>query len=391
MTTPKLFWGSLKTTTFPKQTTDLETDYLIVGGGITGLAAAYFLLKAGKRRITIIERDTIGSGSTGHSAGMLVTEPEQGEWYDMVRVYGPALAKKYYEAHVAAATMVEKIVKDNNIECRFKTHDYLHLKKSDPRRSVSLMREYRAVQRVLGNNLELLKGSALQKELPSSLFRYAERLRKHNLVVNPLMFSRGFADYLSKKGVTILEHTEFLKSLNSSTVTTNRGTIAAKHIVLARGYAETHNRLNHFLTTIAVTKPLSTKQLTSIGLHDKDMFDNIGESSTFFYGRITGDNRLLVGFGDKQVKADASTTLHAPHLKKIEKFIQTQFPTLTTTIAYAWSAPYALAKGRVPLVSLKHNIVTIGGAGIQLGSIVAASYAVSTLLKKSHPLKRLFS
>ena len=121
------------------------------------------------------------------------------------------------------------------------------------------------------------------------------------------------------------------------------------------------------------------------------MFDTIGESKTFFYGRITGDNRLLIGFGDKQVKADAGMTLHAPHLKKIEQFLERQFPTLTTTIAYAWSAPYALAKGRVPLVSMKHNTITIGGAGIQLGSIVAASYAVSILLKKPHPLKRLFS
>lgn len=37
------------------------------------------------------------------------------------------------------------------------------------------------------------------------------------------------------------------------------------------------------------------------------------------------------------------------------------------------------------------NIAVVGGAGIQLGSIVAASYAVATLLKKPHPLKRLFS
>ncbi len=391
MTTPKLFWGSLKTTTFPKQTTDIETDYLIVGGGISGLAAAYFLLKADKRRITIIERDTIGSGSTGHSAGMLVTEPEQGEWHDMVRTYGPALAKKYYEAHVAAATMVEKIIQDNNIECRFKTHDYLHLKKSDPRRTVSLMREYRAVQRVLGDNLELLKGKALQKELPSSLFRYAERLRKHNLVLNPLMFSRGFATALAKRGVTILEHTAFIKSLDNTTVVTNRGTVTTKHIIFARGCAEANDHLDHFLTTIAVTKPLTTKQLASIGLSDKDMFDNIGESSSFFYGRITRDNRLLLGYGAKRVKVDTAATLHAPHLKKIEQFMKQQFPTLTTTVAYAWSAPYALAKGRVPLVALKHNTVTIGGAGIQLGSIVAASYAVSLLLKKPHPLKKLFS
>jgi len=391
MTTPKLFWGSLKTTTFPKQTTDLETDYLIVGGGISGLAAAYFLLKAGKRNITLIERDTIGSGSTGHSAGMLVTEPEQGNWYHMVQAHGPSLAKKYYEAHVDAANLVEKIIKDGRIECRFKTHDYLYLRKTDPKRSTRIWKEYRAVQDVLGTDVEALTGKTLKRELPSTLYKFAERLRKHNLVVNPLLFARGFAQYLAGRGVTIVEHTAFKKALDEQTIVTSRGTISTKYTIFCRGSAETNPRLDHFLTTIAITKPLSDKQLTSIGLSDKDMFVENGSDSSFHYGRITGDNRLLLGYGDKRVKADSAMSLHAPHLKDIKRFMDLQFPTLTTTIAYAWSAPYALAKGRVPLVSVKRNTVTIGGAGIQLGSIVAASYAVSVLLKQSHPLKRLFS
>lgn len=391
MTTPKLFWGSLKTVTFPKQTADHETDYLIVGGGITGLAVAYFLLKAGKRRITIVERSTVGSGSTGHSAGMLVTEPEQGDWYHMVNVHGPALAKKYYEAHVDAATLVEKIITDGGIECRFKTHEYLFLKKSDPKRSPRIWKEYRTVQKALSGDVEALAGTALQKELPSSLYRFAERMKKHNVAVNPLLFARGFAQYLAQRGVTIFEQTSFLKHLDDTTIRTDRGTIATKHLFLCCGSAATNPNLDHFLTTIAITKPLTDKQLSSIGLLDKDMFVEGDGNNSFHYGRITGDNRLLIGFGDKRVKADTAMTLHMPHLNNIERFMKKQFPTLTTSIAYAWSAPYALAKGRVPLVQHTKTTTTIGGAGIQLGSIVTASYAVALVLKKPHPLKRLFT
>lgn len=40
-------------------------DILIIGGGITGLATAYYLIKNGVRNISIIEKSYIGSGSTG--------------------------------------------------------------------------------------------------------------------------------------------------------------------------------------------------------------------------------------------------------------------------------------------------------------------------------------
>lgn len=44
-------------------------DVVIVGGGIVGASIAYHLAKKGQRGILIIERDTLGSGSTGKNAG----------------------------------------------------------------------------------------------------------------------------------------------------------------------------------------------------------------------------------------------------------------------------------------------------------------------------------
>lgn len=47
-----------------------KTDILIVGGGVIGLACAYYLLKEG-RSVRIIERDTVGDGASGGNCGFI--------------------------------------------------------------------------------------------------------------------------------------------------------------------------------------------------------------------------------------------------------------------------------------------------------------------------------
>src|SRR5437667_3129961 len=44
-------------------------DVVIVGGGIIGASIAYHLTKKGVRDVLVLERDRLGSGSTGKNAG----------------------------------------------------------------------------------------------------------------------------------------------------------------------------------------------------------------------------------------------------------------------------------------------------------------------------------
>jgi ribulose 1,5-bisphosphate synthetase/thiazole synthase len=49
---------------FPVLRGQIETEAVIVGGGLTGLTAAYFLDQAG-RRAAVLERNKLGNGATG--------------------------------------------------------------------------------------------------------------------------------------------------------------------------------------------------------------------------------------------------------------------------------------------------------------------------------------
>ena len=64
-------------TTFPSLTDAVDTDVVIIGGGITGIMAAMLLTKGGKR-VVVLEAKRVGSGSTGRSTGNLHVLPDQG-------------------------------------------------------------------------------------------------------------------------------------------------------------------------------------------------------------------------------------------------------------------------------------------------------------------------
>ena len=58
---------------YPSLNADLETEILIVGGGITGALIAYSLIKEGKK-VVLIDRRDVCSGSSAASTAMLQYE-----------------------------------------------------------------------------------------------------------------------------------------------------------------------------------------------------------------------------------------------------------------------------------------------------------------------------
>ncbi|HRN99280.1 MAG TPA: FAD-dependent oxidoreductase, partial [Flavobacterium sp.] len=64
---------------FPKLNKDLETDVLIIGGGITGALVRHHMAEAGIATVTVDAR-TIGLGSTCASTSLLQYEIDTPLW-----------------------------------------------------------------------------------------------------------------------------------------------------------------------------------------------------------------------------------------------------------------------------------------------------------------------
>jgi glycine/D-amino acid oxidase-like deaminating enzyme len=57
---------------------DMKADVVVVGGGISGMLTAYFLMKSTDLSVIVAEKDLIGHGATGHNGGQVVAALERG-------------------------------------------------------------------------------------------------------------------------------------------------------------------------------------------------------------------------------------------------------------------------------------------------------------------------
>ena len=58
-------------------TQDIDSDVAVVGGGISGVATSYFLLRDTSQRVDLIEKGRVAHGATGHNGGQAVAAFER--------------------------------------------------------------------------------------------------------------------------------------------------------------------------------------------------------------------------------------------------------------------------------------------------------------------------
>jgi len=98
-------------------TEDIETDVLIIGGGIAGISTAYHLIGCGKK-VTLIDRDVCGRGVSLYTTAKL-TYLQQLNYYKLKKMHGFEKAKDYLLATKEIITTVKDIIEKNDMECDF--------------------------------------------------------------------------------------------------------------------------------------------------------------------------------------------------------------------------------------------------------------------------------
>jgi hypothetical protein len=81
------YWlASSKPIIFEKFEKSVQTDVLVIGGGISGLTTAYCLAKAG-RKVMLVEDGFIGSGESGRTTGH-ITHALDDFYYELEKIFG---------------------------------------------------------------------------------------------------------------------------------------------------------------------------------------------------------------------------------------------------------------------------------------------------------------
>src|SRR5262245_56483176 len=119
-TTPKSTtpWQRVKMPQFPQLSRNEQCDVLIVGGGITGLSAAWLLKSAGKK-VVVLERNRIGTGDTGCTTAHL-TQVTDWRLSKLVSTFGRDVARLVWEGGAASLKTIEHIVLTLDTDCDFR-------------------------------------------------------------------------------------------------------------------------------------------------------------------------------------------------------------------------------------------------------------------------------
>lgn len=138
----KSLWReAYQTSLYPQLGGELEVDVIIVGAGITGLTAGYLLKKSGLA-VAVIDKDTVGGGTTGRTTGK-VTSQHSLIYRDFTKRLGRGAARIYGEINQAAVEQVAAIVKAEKIDCGWDREDnYVYT--TDPERVKELQDEAKA-------------------------------------------------------------------------------------------------------------------------------------------------------------------------------------------------------------------------------------------------------
>src|ERR1700685_1888367 len=100
-------------------------DVAVIGAGFTGLSAARTLAKRGAK-VAVLEGETIGWGASSRNGGMVLSGMKLGV-NKLISMYGRELPRRMYAASLETIDCVEKIVREEAIDCDFSRCGHLEV------------------------------------------------------------------------------------------------------------------------------------------------------------------------------------------------------------------------------------------------------------------------
>lgn len=94
---------------------DTTADVAVVGGGIAGIATAYFILRNTDKSVLLLEAEKIAHGATGHNAGQLVSYFEK-PFHEIVAEFGLDMAAEGLRSVHSAWDLLDQIYADAHIK-----------------------------------------------------------------------------------------------------------------------------------------------------------------------------------------------------------------------------------------------------------------------------------
>lgn len=327
-------------------------DVVIVGGGITGIVAAYYMQQQGLQ-VALIEKNRLAEWTTGSTTAKLSSQHYL--IYDyLIKQQGEAAAKAFAAANQGGIDAVERLSQQLKIDCDFSRRSaYVYSQQDDKTDAIKAEVEAASL-------LGLPASFETEIDLPykiTAAIKFADQAQFH-----PRKFLLGLAEYVVSNGGDIFEQTEATDIEPGATVTvkTNHGDIKGRAVLQASGEPFWHNDLFDGFMWIKMSYALGVR-LKDGESYPQSMYITTDDPMRTLRSADYEGKPVLI-FGGESHEYDEATYDADLHYRHLIEDVHKNFN--VDTVLFRWQAGDYMPYDRMPYIGAlpdHPNIYTITG------------------------------
>lgn len=323
---------------FDKLHDSKKTEVCIVGGGITGITAAYLLSRKGVK-VILIDADRIAGATTGHTTAK-VTAQHGLIYAELMESLGKEQASAYYQAMQEAMKFIHTEIETQQITCDYEQKDAF-LYTNDDDYIEQLEKEKRAYD-ILSIPGEIVK------EIPFDMLPVKQALRMEKQAqFNPLKYLKFLLQEAVKNGVEVHEQTVAMhveRNKHNAVITKDGHRIICNYVIAATHFPFIDHEGAYFSRmyaersyVIAVKSPVEKLE---------GMYLNIeNPTRSLRTMRYKDEDYLLIGGENHRAKGGED---ESDYYLRLQQFAKDNFN--VQEAAFQWSAQDLITLDKMPYI-----------------------------------------
>ena len=348
--------GSAKRRAYPAFRGDETADAVIIGGGLTGCAAAFVLAKAGAK-VILLEADRLARGSTASSLGMIVPQPDA-SFRTVESLSGKRVARTAWKETRRAAQEFATALGKYRINADLHAAP-LFVNAANAVESGDLRRE-QAARKAAGVDAPWVTGAAIQAE---SALESAGGLRLREAGgIDPIRTALSLASKADDAGARLFERSEVRRTTFTrkyADVHLATGKIRTTLIYVATGtpgrlFSQLRRHVHERTGFAVVTEPLNAAMRKEVGKRASIVTE--ASADPHWLRWLADDRVLFAGAASAPVGARLRDKVIVPRTAQLMYELSVRYPVISGLPAkWGWDLPIVSTFDGLPWIGSHRN------------------------------------